>query len=130
MAASKPTPKPAPAPAPAPKPTPAAAPAPSPQPGPSPKPTPAPAPQENSAPNSTNKGVVQNILESPVVAHIETGIANKATNTPTLGSAITGTIRDSGGFSQIIPNTLAIVKLYGPPILGGVLQLLLNGASS
>lgn len=152
MAASKPaprpTPSPRPAPAPAPAPAPVLAPSPAPKPAPVPSPQAAPSPapiaspvpsasgtrfispQESISNDSTNKGIVQNILESSIVAHVETGIANKATNTPTVGSAVVGAIRDSGGFSQIVPNTLAIAKLYGPLIVGGALEFLITGAAS
>jgi hypothetical protein len=148
--APKTTPAAAPAPSPQPGPSPKPAPAPAPKPTPtslaSPQATPSPAPglspapsasgsistnlNDKSAAESARKGNVGSILESNVASQIELGIANKATNTPTIGSAVVGTIRDSGGVSQIIPNILAVTKLYGPPIIGGVLQILVSGPTS
>lgn len=83
----------------------------------------APSDGDSSGPYQSSSGVVERVFNNPIIEQITIIIANSATKTPTFTQGPAAVIENLGGFTQVIPSTVALVKSSGPTILAIVATL-------
>lgn len=72
--------------------------------------------------------VVERVFGNPVVEQVTIIIANRATMTPTFIQGPASVIENLGGFGQVIPTAVSVVKSSGPTILT-IVAALARGAA-
>lgn len=72
---------------------------------------------------------VQSFFNNPYVEAVSVAIANKATMTPTVGMAVTQTVKASGGLGQTVAGVAAVARSYAPFVAAIAGSLFTFGAS-
>lgn len=85
--------------------------------------TDAPSGGDSSGPYQSSRNVVEKVFNNPIIEQVTVIIANRATKTPTFIQGPASVIENLGGFSQVVPSTVALVKSSGPTILAIVATL-------
>jgi hypothetical protein len=61
--------------------------------------------------------VAERVFNNPIIEQVTIVIANRATMTPSLIQGPASVIENLGGFGQVIPTTVTVIKSTGPTIL-------------
>ena len=90
--------------------------------------TDAPTGGDTSIPYQMSSSVAERVFNNPIIEQVTVIIANRATKTPTLIQGPASVIENLGGFTQVIPTAVTVLKSSGPTILT-IIAALARGAA-
>lgn len=90
--------------------------------------TDAPTGGDTSIPYQMSSSVAERVFNNPIIEQVTVVIANRATKTPTLIQGPASVIENLGGFTQVIPTAVTVLKSSGPTILT-IIAALARGAA-
>ena len=90
--------------------------------------TDAPSGGDSSGSHQNSSNFVEKVFNNPIIEQVTIIIANRATKTPTFIQGPASVVENLGGFTQIIPAAVTMVKSSGPTILT-IVAALARGAA-